>query len=67
VPIFRVIKSDGSTDTWGVDQEASYEIGRGGDLAVVVFEPLPEGLSHAGWVATYRSDEWVDVRPGLAE
>jgi hypothetical protein len=67
MPIFRVVKSDGSVDTWGVDQDANYEIDRGGNLAVVVFDPLLEGLSHARWVATYRSDEWVDVQAGLDE
>jgi hypothetical protein len=54
-------------DLWGVNQDAAYEVGRGGELSVVVFDLLPDGLSHANWVATYRSEDWTDVRPDASE
>lgn len=62
MPRFEVVKPDMTTDLWGVDRDADYEIGKDGTLRVVEFTPTANGLSSANWVIEYAVDDWADVR-----
>lgn len=58
---FRVLLRDGSKDEWGLDLEAAYEVGKRGDMRVVVFEAVNDGLHHARTARIYGTDEWKIV------
>jgi len=67
LPPFRVIRPDMSVDVWGVNPDAAWESDKGGNLRVIEFDPLPDGLSHARTAKVYGVDDWLDVRDGLTD
>lgn len=67
VPPFCVFRPDMSVETWGVERDAAYEIDKSGNLRVIEFDPLPDGLNHARTATVYRYDDWADVQAGLSE
>lgn len=59
---FTVVLPDGSRDEWGVGADAAYEVERSGQLRVIEFDPLPDGLHHARTAQVYADDGWVDIQ-----